>query len=338
MKYRKMSMKAFCPIALLSLASLLSAPVAAEDRSPTSGSTAGQNMPGESVFHYRLGSGDQVSIATPEFEELNGRAVRIDTEGNITLPIGGRIRAAGLTISELEQQVQVIVGKYVKEPHVAISIVEYRSQPVSVIGAVGSPGVRQLEGVKTLYEVIAMAGGIRPEAGSNILITRRIDRGKIPLPDAKVDEGGHYSTASVSVASVLNATAPEHNIPVESNDVISVSKAEVVYAVGSVNRPGGFPLGQSDTISALQVLSLAQGLQRTAASTKARILRVVPNTTQREEISVNLKQLLAGHGTDVSLRADDILFVPSSNAKSVSARSMDAIVTVATGIAVYGRY
>jgi polysaccharide export outer membrane protein len=112
----------------------------------------------------------------------------------------------------------------------------------------------------------------------------------------------------------------------------------VVYAVGSVVRPGGFLLGEHDTMSSLQVLSLAEGFSSLAAPGNARILRSVPGSPNRKEIPINLKKLMSGKEPDVPLQADDILFIPTSAAKSITKRTLDAAVQVTTGIVIYGRY
>ena len=91
------------------------------------------------------------------------------------------MHAAGLTLDQLETEVRSRLRKYFKNPQVGISLVESRSQPVSVIGAVRTPGVQQLQGQKSLMEVLSSAGGLMPEAGYVIKITRRSEWGKIPI-------------------------------------------------------------------------------------------------------------------------------------------------------------
>ena len=137
-----------------------------------------------------------------------------------------------------------------------------------------------------------MAGGFTEEVGNTVTITRELQWGRIPLPNAHDDPTGQFSIASVSVKNVLHATRPEENIQVMPEDVISVSKAEIVYVVGSVKQPGGFPMGQDETLSTLQVLSLAQGTTSTAALDKAQIIRLVPGSPTRTQLAINLKQLL----------------------------------------------
>lgn len=286
---------------------------------------------------YILGPNDQLTIAVQDVDEISD-PVRVDMRGDITLPLIGRIHAAGSTTDDLQTQIADRLKKFVKDPDVVVSVSEFGSEPVSVLGAVGIPGVHQVAGHKTLFEVLSLAGGLRADAGNTIRVTRDMKWGPVPLPDAKTDASGQFSVASVSVKTILNATDPVKNIAVMPDDIISVSKADIVYAVGSVVKPGGFPMNQDQTLSTLQVLSLAEGFDKTAAPDKAKILRAIPGSSDRTQIAVNLKLLMAGKAPDVALRADDILFVPTSGARAASQRAVDAIVTAATGVAIYGRY
>jgi polysaccharide export outer membrane protein len=289
--------------------------------------------------NYTLGPGDQVTLFVADLpDEFSGKSFRIDMKGDVNIPLAGRLHAAGLSTAAFETEVRARLAKILKDPDVVVSITEFASQPVSVLGAVKDPGVRQLQGQKTLFEVLSLSGGLRPDAGTTVKITRNLKLGAIPLPGATVDPTGQYSVASVRVKNIMNATEPADNILIMPGDTIAVPRADLVYAVGSVTRPGGFPLGENETLSALQVVSLAEGLSKTAAPKNARILRTVPGSTTRTEIPVNLTLLMAGKTEDISLRPDDILFVPSSVAKGAGYRSLEAIIQVATGVAVYGKF
>ena len=287
---------------------------------------------------YILGPGDQVTLFVPDVEEISDKPMRIDMRGELNLPLAGRVHAADQTAGQLEAAVEARLRKFVKDPEVVVTITEFHSQPVSVLGAVMTPGVHQLEGHKTLFEILSMAGGLRPDAGNTVKITRNLQWGEIPLPNAKADPTGQYSIASVSSKSVIDATDPAENIVIKPHDVISVSKAAMVYCVGSVVKPGGFLLSQNETISALQVLSLAEGLARTAAPDRAKIMRAVPGSSSRTEIAVNLKQLMAGRAPDLPLKSDDILFIPNSAARTFAQRTAEAAIQIGTGVAIYGRY
>ena len=290
------------------------------------------------VSNYILGPGDRLSLLVRDLDDFTDQTFTVDMHGDINLPLAGRFHVAGLTINQFEQQTMDRLKKYVKDPNVVASITEYHSQSISVIGSVNSPGVHQLQGHKTLFEVLSMSGGLSSDAGSTINITRNLHWGAIPLPDAKNDPSGQFSIASVKVKNTMDASDPSQNIVIMPGDVISVPKAQVVYAVGSVVRPGGFLLGEHDSMSSLQVISLAEGFDKVAAPANARILRAVPGSPNRTQIPINLKLLMAGKAPDVPLRADDILFVPTSAAKSISKRTLDAAVQITTGLVIYGRY
>jgi polysaccharide export outer membrane protein len=151
------------------------------------------------------------------------------------------------------------MDELVNDPHVTVSIVEFRTQPVSILGAVKQPGVHQLQGEKNLFEVLSTAGGLREDAGYSVRITRRLEWGKLPLPDAVNDPSGEYSTASVSVKAIMEGRNPQLNITIKPQDVISVPKGEMVYVIGSVKKSGGFVLGEKENVSVLQALSMAEG-------------------------------------------------------------------------------
>ena len=178
-----------------------------------------------------------------------------------------------------------------------------------------------------------MAGGLDSEAGNRIRITRKLEYGRIPLPTAGDDLTGQYSIAEVSAKAIMEAQNPQENIVIQPYDVISVPRAEMVYVIGEVKKAGGFVLRDRETVSVLQALSLAEGLVRTAAPQRAKILRPSPGGTQRTEILVDLRSLLAGKGMDTVLKPDDILFIPNDAAKSAILRAAETALGMGTGIA-----
>jgi polysaccharide export outer membrane protein len=275
---------------------------------------------------YALGSGDQIVVRVPNVEEIDSKPIPIDLRGNINLPVAGRIRASGLTTEQLEGVIAGRLTKFLVHPDVTVYLAETRSQPVSILGEVQAPGVHQLQGRKNLFEVLSLAGGLRQEAGNVVNITRRLEWGPIPLAGAANDSTGQFSVASVEVRSVMSASNPAENILIMPNDVISVPKADTIYVIGAVKKPGAYILGQHRTLSALQILALAEGADKTAATKNARIMRVLPGSNDRSEIPVDLKTILSGKMPDVPLMADDILFVPTSTAKAAGYRTLEALV------------
>ncbi len=274
---------------------------------------------------FRLGPDDVISIRAVDAEEISDKQIKIGEDGFINLPTVGRIKAAGLTVEEVQTEVVNRLKRLIVSPDVAVSLVETHSQPVTVTGSVKNPGVIQLQGRKTLVEILAAAGGPADEAGYSIRITRQRIFGDLPLPGAHVDDTGAYSIADVNLAAIMDARDPAANIVLKPNDLINVPKAQMVYVIGEVLKPGNIVLGEQKTVTVLQAISLASGLSKTAKSTETKILRVTPGSSARTEIAVNLKLILAGKTNDVPLQAEDILYVPNSLKKDVGLRTLEAL-------------
>jgi polysaccharide export outer membrane protein len=288
------------------------------------------------VTEYVLGPGDQVSIHVDDLEEISDRPIRIDPNGFIDLPLVGRIEAGGLTIDKLRSVLASKLTKYISSPQTSINLIENKARAVSVIGSVNNPGVHPLEGPQHLIEAISQAGGIRNDAGSRVIIVRQARWGQLPFTSATTDATGSFSTATISLRDLLSAENPTLNILVDPGDVISVPKADVVYVLGTVRRAGGFALESKDSLSLLQTLSLAQGLDLNAALSRARILRKPLNGDgPAKEIPVDISKIISGKQPDVPLFANDVLYIPSSVIKATARRSTEAMLAIATGLVIY---
>lgn len=284
----------------------------------------------EATPAYQLGPGDEVTLHVLDLEEVGDKPFRLDSNGEITVPLAGRMQAAGITTRQLEAELTKRLQTFLRAPQVVVSVTQFRSQPVSVLGAVNTPGVFQIEAGKTLYQALSLAGGVRPDAGAVIRITRRKREGPIPLPGAELDPSGEYTVAEVSVAWVMGARNPAGNITVRPDDVISVPVTEVVYVVGSVHKPGSFALGQNETLSVLQAVAKAEGLDKEAAPKRARILRNVQHGAGQVEVAINVKAMLAGKAPDVALGPNDILFIPlASGLKNAASRATEIAASAA---------
>lgn len=287
---------------------------------------------------YVLGPDDQVSIQALHLPEISDKPMRIDMAGNVRIPLAGVVHAGGMTVEQFETALLGRLKTVVQDPEVTVSVVEYRSQPVSVLGAVKTPGIYQVQGRKTLLEMLSLSGGLDQEAGDSVRITRQKEWGSIPLPGAHPDPTAQFSVAELNLKNLMQAKNPAENIPVFPNDVITVPRASLVYVIGDVHKPGGFTLRDHESVSVLQALSMSEGLLRTAGAKNARILRPVPGSQQRQEIPVNLASILDGRSRDVRLQPDDILFVPNSAPKSAFYRGLQAAVEMGTGVVVWRRF
>lgn len=287
---------------------------------------------------YILGPEDEITIRGVGLDEITNVPVQVDPSGYIRLPLIGQMRVSGMTVAEAQTALTERLKQYVLEPDISVSVTQFRSQPVSVLGAVRTPGVYQLHGRKTLLEVLSLAGGLdRETAGSSIRIARKLEVGRIPLASARDDSSGDFSVAEVSLKQILDAASPADNITLLPGDVVTVPRADLVYVVGQVNRAGGFVLNERKSMTVLQALSLAGGLDRGASPKNARILRSAPGSADRKEIAVDLKRILDGSGPDVQLEREDILFVPESVPKKAALRAVEAAIQLGTGIVIWRR-
>jgi polysaccharide biosynthesis/export protein len=285
---------------------------------------------------YVLSPEDQISIHVLDLEEVSDKPTRIDPNGYIELPLVGRLHAGGLSVEELRRELTTKLEKFIHGPQITIGVLEYHSQPVSIVGAVNTPGVHQLQGPKHLIEVISAAGGLRQDAGPRVIITRQSQSGAIPLIGAHADPSGNFTVAEVSIDELMSAKNPAENILIRPNDVISVPRAEVVYVLGQVKKAGGFTLNSHDGISLLRALSLAEGLERDAAPKKARIMKgPLGDTTKVNEVAVDVQKILDGKSPDIQMHANDVLFIPNNLARSTMRRAAEAALQVGTGIVIY---
>lgn len=302
--------------------------------------TAAQQSPAttpQSVSGYVLGPDDEIMIRATDAPEISDKPVIIGANGNITLPMIGKAKAGGLTVEQLEAELNARFKEFIQDPQISVRVTEIRSQPVSVFGAVTKPGVIQLRGPQTLYEVLSLAGGPSENAGPILTITRRRQSGEIPIPGATVDSTGQFSSAELNIQEIIDGKNPAANIEIKAYDIISVSEASsnMIYVVGDVQHPGAFTLGGQRNVSVLRALSLAGGLGRTATPQKARIIREVPGIPNLNEINVNIKQILSGKAGDIELRSDDVLVVPTSSRKIFTTSFLPTTFSAVAAAAIY---
>ncbi len=286
----------------------------------------------ERVPDYVLGPDDQIVIHAYQVPEVPTTPLQVGGDGSITLPMVGKVQAGGMSISALEKELASRFAEYVQDPQVSVLISDYRSEPVSVLGEVGAPGEVQLKGRKNLVQMIALAGGLRADAGNIVTITREKSQGPIPLPDATDDSTGHFVVAHVRLHDVMEASSPESNIVIKPNDQIMIPKAPLLYVVGAVTRPGSYVLSDRDTVTVLQAVALAGGLTPVAYAKSAKILHQNGDdlsAASRTELPTNVSKILSGQAPDVALHRNDILFIPNSKAKSAGNRALEAAIGMA---------
>jgi polysaccharide biosynthesis/export protein len=269
---------------------------------------------------YRLGPDDKIQFRSPEIEELNEKTSLVSKDGYVDLPMAGKVQVGGLSVAETQDQVSKLLDRYYNRPLISIEVVDYASQPVTVLGAVTNSGIYQLRGnKKTVADVLAMAAGLQPQAGYAVRVTRK----------------GNGQTISYNLRDILQGGRLHDVATVEPYDVITVPRAELIYVVGDVRKPGGFAMGEKENTSVVQALALAEGPQSTASLGSCMVLRSEPGRTDRKKIKVDVKRILAGKDADPGMQGDDILFIPSSTAKKIGIRTAEAALQTASGLVIW---
>ncbi len=296
-----------------------------------------QSEPGL-VTDYVIGPEDVVEVEIFNAPELS-KTVRVANDGGVTLPLIGRVAAAGRTTEQLRKQLELRYGKtYLENPQVTVFVREFHAQPVSVIGAVERPGLYQLTGPRSLIEMLSMAGGLAKRstapAGRVVYVTRKGGFGELQPVEGM--QWVALDKVEINLRRLLYSHEDALNIPIRPLDIISISKADVVYVVGEVRKPGGFVLEDREKLTVLQALALAEGTTGTAAKSSALIIRRSEEGS-RTEIPLDLGKILKGKAQDPELAANDVLFVPTSSGKAAAKRGSEAVLGTITGILIYRR-
>lgn len=295
-----------------------------------------QQRPAATESAFVLGVGDQITVHVTDLDDVPTTPLRIGPNGTLSFPLVGPVQASGLTLDQFRDVLATKLSKYITAPDITVNLVESQSRPVSVVGEVSNPGVRQMIGSQRLLDVISMAGGLKADAGPNVVITRQPQWGVLNAGAVTVDPVTKASSTTLALYALLALKTPGNNIVMEPGDTVSIPRADLVYVVGDVKKAGGFELTTHNTMSLLHAVTLAEGMGPDNAGNRARILRPAPNGDgSMSQIPIDIPKILAGKDKDVQLFANDILFVPHSGFKEGSRRAIEAAIGLTTGVLVY---
>jgi polysaccharide export outer membrane protein len=295
---------------LLAIAWVWAAGLFAQPVGPAQEKRETEMLPGRMSASYVLGPNDVISIRAFEAEEISDKPFRVDGEGYINVPTLGRIHVGGVSVEKLETELLQRLKKFVREPQVVVTIVQFRSEPIFMVGAFRNPGVYPLQGRRTLLEMLTTVGGLQPTASRRIKISRRLEYGRIPLPSAIDDQERRLSEVEVNLSRLMETVNPAEDLVLQPYDIIKVVPKEMIYVSGEVMRTGGYELNDRDSLGVTQVIVMSGGFSREAKPEAAVVLRPVLYTARRAEIPVNLKLVLAGKANDFPLLPNDVLMVP----------------------------
>lgn len=273
----------------------------------------GQNLPAQ-----KIRPNDLIGISVYGEADLT-RTVRVAADGTIRLPILKKhVKADGLLPEQLEEAVAAALQEeqILVDPFVTVTVAEYQSRPISVAGAVKQPVTFQAIGTVTLLEAIARAGGLSPEAGPEILITRP-------------SSGGPALVQRVLVRSLIDGADPNVNLSLAGGEEVRVPNAGKVFVVGNVKKPGAFAVEDATESTVLKMLALSEGLMPFAAK-QAYIYRREPNGS-KNEIPVDLRKIMDRKSPDTPLLANDILYVPDNRRSRATMSAIEKVVGFGSG-------
>jgi polysaccharide biosynthesis/export protein len=270
-----------------------------------------------------IGPGDLIEISLYGNQDFN-ETVRVSNSNSILLPLIGGVEVVGISPREAAELIRnrLMDGNFYTNPQISVFVKEYATEGVYVLGEVQKPGFYSILNARDVMQAISLAGGTTPKAGKLVTVKnpKRPDTVTISLAST---QAGRPDATGKSDFKLMPA------------DEIMVSKAGIVYVIGDVHLPTGIIM-ESENLTVLQAIALAQGTNPTAALNDVRLIR--PGLDGPKEESISLKKILMAKAPDMKVQADDIIFVPVSTAKAVSRRGLESMLQAVTGIAMYSHY
>jgi polysaccharide export outer membrane protein len=281
-------------IATLAVLTLLQAPPAAAAVPNPPAAT-----PAAAIKKYEVGPGDVLEVNVYGNDDLS-RIVTVQPNGSISYPLIGEVQVAGLTVAEVRRKITNLLERdYLVKPQVEVKVREYNSQYVSVVGEVNSPGRKPLRGRTRLIDLLSEAGGFKPTASAEVMLTR-----------TDGDFGDGRRSISVRLSKSSSPTAQDLvnlELPLKNGDIITALPKSFVTVDGEVSRPGRYAIESDLTVTG--AVSLAGGLTR-FGSNDVKVRRTDPETGQVTIIQVDLKSVRNGKKPDVPLLPNDVVSVP----------------------------
>lgn len=268
----------------------------------------------KSAYRYKIGKGDVLNIMVWAHSDLNSpvqqnspqshqvsRGAWVDERGYISYPLVGEVQAAGLTIAQLQNTLTGRLKRYLKNPQVAVNVTEFRSQRVSVAGAVGQAGQFPITNIPmTILDAVNQAGGVASNADTH---------------NVKWTHNG--SDRIISLQNMLQYGDMSQNHLLSNGDIIYIpnNTNSKIYVMGEVGRQATLPLGNHG-YNLTQALGEVGGMnQNLADATGVFVIRRAPDDLEKpiHVYQLNLRDAAAyAVGSDFKLRAEDVVYVTAA--------------------------
>jgi polysaccharide export outer membrane protein len=266
------------------------APVSTDPAVPA---TTNSSVP--TSLDVQIGFEDLLDISVFELPQFSVSS-RVSGDGTITMPLIGSIEVRGLTKKQVEDKIALALAKYVNDAKVSVTIKEYKSRQVSVLGAVKNPGAYYIVSPRTLLQLISEAGGLTADAGSRCYIFRQ-----------------GSSKVEIDLLDLINNGNQTLNVPILPGDVVNIpaDTKVIVYVLGAVRTPGAIEMTTSMPITLLAAIARAGGPTEQASQSNIQIKRKDPSGSEKV-IKANLKDIIKGKTPDIKLNPGDVVNVPES--------------------------
>jgi len=271
-------------------------------------------VPGD-LSALRLEPGDLLYVSVYDTPELSN-SYRVDLEGNLTIPLCGKVSVQGMTLPEAAKRIEAALrdGQILTQPQVTLDVQQYAGQYVTVIGEVANPGRVALIAPTLLSDILAQTGGVTPMAGSRIKIRHGVSDTQ---PEAEVP----YSRSQV--------TRETASILVRPGDSVIVPRAGIVYVLGAVNRPGGYVMQEDGKLNVAEALALSGGTNLQANTGGLRVVRRNSDGTVLD-FPISYEAISKGTQTPLALQPQDIVYVPTSKIKAIFSTTQTIIAQAAS--------
>ena len=250
---------------------------------------------------YTIGARDVLAITVWGQADLS-RDYTVAPDGFVPFPLIGRVKAAGLTANELAAQLTELLAKdYLVNPQVILSVKEYLSQQVQVLGAAARPGIYYLTGPTTMLDILFRAGGL---TGKQVILLR----------NPTVAAAGAATPSPILRFSLdkIQAGDPAENTRVLAQDTIIVSNAQarLYFMLGEIGRPGAYPLDRETNL--LEGIIIAGGFTNRAAPGRTTVIRSTPEGQKVIKVDMNDVLRRGREAKGVMLQESDVVIVPES--------------------------
>jgi polysaccharide export outer membrane protein len=258
-----------------------------------------------SVQDYRIGGYDVLDIKVYEEPDLSREMVRVSADGHISFPFIGRVKVDTLSTSQVEKLIsdKLAEGQYLLDPHLSVTVVDYKSKNYMVLGSVKEPGSYPLQARERVLDAISRAGGIDfEEGGKQGTIIRTLN------PNSNHEK---KIAIRVDISELLKGGNQVANLLLQDKDLLHIPKADFFYVIGQVKEPGKFPY-QQNKITIVEAISTAGGFTPIAARNRTRIIRMEDGKEKVIDVKVDAITKSGQKLHDVQIMPGDVIVVPES--------------------------